>query len=352
MEKKTVVLIPAYDPTKELIEYSEKLIANGYPVVVVDDGSEDSYDGIFTSLPDEVRQIRYKPNRGKGSALKTGITYIMENMPDVFGIVTADADGQHKPEDIEKVALALEENEECLVLGSRKFDNGAPFKSILGNTITRFVFRLVSGSKVYDTQTGLRGFSRKLFEFMLGQEGDRYEYEMNVLMYAARSGIRILEVPIQTVYIDDNSASHFDIVKDSIRIYSRILKFGGSSLASAAIDFILLLLLKKITAGMFSEDISLLASVIGARIVSSLFNYTMNKKVVFASANKGSFIKYYLLVLVNMGLNYCLLWLLNIKLGINLAVAKLIVETVLFILSYSVQKNYIFTKTDKSDDKK
>ena len=344
------ILIPAYKPTGDLAVYSRKLTEDGYNVVVVNDGSGSEYDAVFASLPDKAVLVSHDINKGKGAALKTGINYIKENYPAAYGIVTADADGQHRPEDIARVAETLDQNPNALILGSRKFEGNVPAKSRFGNTVTRWIFSAVSGVKVRDTQTGLRAFSVKLTDFMLSLEGDKYEYEMNMLMYAAKEKIPIIEVDIETVYLNDNASSHFDPLKDSIRIYARIFKFAASSLASFAIDFVLLFVFKALTKAM-PQAVSLLVSVIAARCVSSLFNFFVNRKLVFKDKNGAlrSALKYYLLAACILGLNYALMWLLNIKLGIALAAAKLVTELLLFILSYNMQKKYVFKNSDNTD---
>ncbi|MBQ1258104.1 MAG: glycosyltransferase family 2 protein [Clostridia bacterium] len=223
------ILIPAYKPDMRLVELTDLLLTHDdLSVVVVDDGSGESFKGVFDALDKRVHFITYPVNKGKGGALKTGIKYIYDNMPDCERLITADADGQHTYPDIKKV---IEKSIECpgaLVLGSREFDGNVPFRSKFGNSLTRFVFRAATGVKVRDTQTGLRGFDREGMKTFLDVPGDRYEYEINVLLVAARTKTPIHEVTIKTIYINENESSHFNPIKDSMKIYSCIFKFAFS----------------------------------------------------------------------------------------------------------------------------
>lgn len=221
----TLVLIPAYKPDEALIGAVVDLYSKGYRILVVDDGGGSAYDPIFKLVSRFAIILRKKQNHGKGAALKSGFRYIRENMPDVEYIITADADGQHKPSDIAKVDAALHDGKP-FVIGSREFVGEVPIRSLLGNKITRAVFAAVSHVRVADTQTGLRGFSRELLDWLCDVPGYRYEYEMNMLLDAAKNKIDISEVIIETVYEKGNPSSHFDPVKDSAKIYKCIFNYA------------------------------------------------------------------------------------------------------------------------------
>ncbi len=226
---------------------------------------------------------------------------------------------------------------EKLVLGSRQFTGKVPFKSRAGNAITRFVFALSTGVKVFDTQTGLRAFGAFRIPMMLEMKGDRYEYEINVLLYATRHCIPIQEVPIQTVYIEDNKSSHFNALRDGWRIYKMILLFVASSLVAMLLDYVLVLLLSSATKDMAQ---SLLLSVVGARVLSSLANYFMNCKLVFENKSRSSIVRYYLLVAGILAVNYGLM--VAITHIMPLAIGKLLVELALYPLSFFMQRRFVF----------
>ena len=333
-----VVIIPAYQPDEKLYRLVLDLHEQtDFDLVIVDDGSDRDRRDLFASLEPYGKVLKHPQNRGKGAALKTALSYIYDRYPADEGVVTIDADGQHLPEDIIRVSKAWEAEPEKLVLGSRRFTGDVPFKSRAGNAITRFVFALSTGVKVFDTQTGLRAFGVFRIPMMLEMKGDRYEYEINVLLYATRHRIPIQEVTIQTVYIEDNKSSHFNPFRDAWRIYKMILFFVASSLVAMLLDYVLVLLLSSATKGMAQ---SLLISVVGARVLSSLANYFMNCKLVFEHRSKTSIARYYLLVAGILAVNYGLMVVMTHLMP--LAVGKLLVELVLYPLSFFLQRKYVF----------
>jgi len=222
--QETVVLIPAYKPTDSLLLLLQDLREIGLSAVVVDDGSGSDFDRIFDEAAKTADVIRYPVNKGKGGALKDGIGHIVgsESYQHVRAVVTADADGQHRPKDILRVAEAFAENR-GLVLGVRRFTGKVPLRSRFGNSLTVGAFALASGKTISDTQTGLRAFSLSDAPLYLSVGGQRYEYEMNVLFEAVEKKIPITEVEIETVYENGNKGSHFSPFRDSIRIYRCIL---------------------------------------------------------------------------------------------------------------------------------
>lgn len=227
------VLIPAWQPGPALPSLIDDLSKRGFGrLLLVDDGSSAACETIFAEIATlgVVDLCRHSVNLGKGLALKTGFSRILQAHPDLLGVITADADGQHTPEDIEKVARALLSAAPRPVLGSRSFGQAVPRRSRVGNTLTRAVFGLLTGVHLSDTQTGLRGLPLALLPELLALRGKRYEYEMTMLAHLCRSGRTPLQVPIATVYLDGNRESHFHPLWDSVRIYFVLLRFYASSL--------------------------------------------------------------------------------------------------------------------------
>lgn len=222
------VLIPARDPEAGMVELVQQLAAAGFgAVIVLDDGSSPAYREAFSSTAQiaGVHSLQHEINLGKGRALKTGIHYFLDTLPEFTGMVTADADGQHAVADIIHVAQSLQAANGRAVLGSRQFTQCVPLRSRFGNALTRQIFRLATGAKLSDTQTGLRAFPRAMLPELMLLVGERYEYEMAVLAYICSEGERPLEVPIETIYKDGNRSSHFDPICDSLRIYFVLLRF-------------------------------------------------------------------------------------------------------------------------------
>ena len=348
------VLIPAYKPDERLITLVDDLLAYGFTrIVTVDDGGGAAFRPIFEALQGKAQVLVHEVNRGKGAALKTGIAHIMQT-PGV-AVVTADADGQHAPKDVAKIADALLETPEALVLGSRDKAQMPP-RSKAGNTITCAVFAAATFHWVGDTQTGLRGLPAASLADFSTLEGDRYEYEMNMLLYACHEKIKIREVTIETIYIGNNETSHFNPIKDGMKIYAlifrKVIKFLTSSVLATVIDYVMFILLyallKNCMPGMISLRIfqyepRLLCSIVGARIVSALCNYTINRKVVFKSDRKDTLWKYAALAVCIIIGDYVLIRVLQ-GLGLPTLVSKVIADVTLFLCSYRVQDRVIFKK--------
>jgi glycosyltransferase involved in cell wall biosynthesis len=222
-----VVLIPAWQPESVLTRLVQELSTAGFgAVVVVDDGSGNEWMELFSGLErmSGVHLVRHENNQGKGKALKSGFRYVRTALPGLKGVVTADADGQHRVEDIVRVGLALEHVGSGAVLGARAFSGEVPLRNKFGNLLTREVFALLTGARLSDTQSGLRGFSSELLPTLECIEGERYEYETTVLATLCRMGRKPVEVTIETIYLEGNRSSHFDPLRDSARIYAALLR--------------------------------------------------------------------------------------------------------------------------------
>lgn len=352
---KPVVIIPALNPDEKLIALVEKLRKDDFDVVVVNDGSREECKGIFNTLKwrHQCDVLVHPENRGKGAALKTGIRYAWVGYPDACGYVTADADGQHSAEDIVKVAAAVESGSGGLVMGTRDFGGrDVPLKSRWGNRITAAVFRLCTGGRCPDTQTGLRGIPRKHAETCLAIRGDRFEYEMNMLMEFVKRKIPLVQVPISTIYLENNRATHFNSVRDSARIYANILKYSLASMSSAVIDLTLFTLF---TALFGADAQGILESTVLARVLSGTVNFALNRNWVFrsSSGHLAELAKYFTLFFGQMMTSWALVTGLS-GTASHPTLVKVFVDTGLFFLSYQIQKRYIFhsdRKDTESDEK-
>ena len=374
MASRYIALIPAYEPDRKMLGVIADLGKTGFDVVVVDDGSGPEYAELFEQAAERipgksgrgVTLLIHDVNRGKGAALKTGLDFI-NNFMVIRGeetqnvIVAVDADGQHLAVDALRAAHTAQGNPGTLVLGSRILNQtqSVPLRSRFGNAVTRKVFRLATGVPVYDTQTGLRAFTADLIPSLLAVSGDRYEYELNVLMDFAGRGIPIREIEIETVYLEGNKSSHFDTVRDSYRIYKEIAKyaatgggrnadgikstakqaakFSASSFASFLIDYAMYALLLMIGPGLVFANI-------GARLISSVANYTINRKLVFRSGKKvaTSAVQYFALAAFILAGNTFVLHTMVASLGINSMAAKVLTEVLFFMISWTVQRYVVF----------
>lgn len=335
-----IILIPAYQPGEKLIELVQS-IRDADPelaIVVVDDGSGPGYARIFDAARDlGCALLGYDTNRGKGAALKAGLGFVARRYPGQ-DVVCADGDGQHAITDILRVADRVRPARTALVLGTRRFTGAVPARSRFGNAMTRLLFRWSTGQRVDDTQTGLRGYPAGMLSWLQTVKGDRYEYELNILLEACRTGRQIDSVDIATIYLDENASSHFRPLADSARIYAPLLKFTLSSLAAFTIDTVALLALTVATG-------SLLVAVVGARILSAATNFLVNRTVVFEHGRQrpvgAAAAGYFALVVALLVVNYGALLALT-AVNLPLLAAKLATEATLFVVSYAIQSRFLF----------
>lgn len=355
--KKCLILIPAYNPNSGLIEYIDDLLSKGIrDILVVNDGSRKSCSEIFETVADRrgCTVLTHAVNLGKGRAMKNGFNYFL-NLPDLeeySGVITVDSDGQHSAADVLRLQSAMIENPESLVLGCRDFDSdNVPFKSRYGNKITRTAFRLLYGMRISDTQTGLRGYPTGLIYCFIELYGERFEYETNILIEAADKKIPITEIPIETIYVNNNSETHFRPLKDSVAIYRLILgsffKYTFSSILSFIIDIglfqIALRIINRI-AGPGADFAITLATAV-SRICSSLFNFAVNRRIVFKSGGKTSavMLKYYILCICQAALSAGIVTAVWKLFNTEAVFTKIIVDILLFILSFKIQKIWVFS---------
>lgn len=228
-----VVIIPAYQPEETLTELTQKLLAAGLGVLVVDDGSDAEHQPIFDTLLGAT-VIHAPQNEGKGAALKRGFAAVKEHFPDCTHFVTADADGQHSVTDILRVIKELERGAE-FVLTTRRFKRDMPARSKFGNDLSRFIYTLLTGHWFADNQSGLRGFTVDNIDWLLKVKGEKYDYEMNMLYYADKQRITVTTLPIEAIYIDGNRSSHFHPVRDTLRIYGRLFSSAWASFAGIGV---------------------------------------------------------------------------------------------------------------------
>lgn len=338
MEGKRFALIPAYEPDQHLTELCAELKRRGYALVIVNDGSSGRCAEYFKQAAAYGHVLERVDNLGKGAAIKTGLRYIAFVAAAGDVVVTADADGQHRPEDIDLVVDAAQSRCDALVIGSRAFDGEVPLRSRVGNHLARLIFLLSTHRRMQDTQSGLRAFSCARIPALLKIEGQRYEYEMNVLLTCARSGVPIVEVPIRTIYLDENASSHFRAFRDAWSVCRELLRFAFSSLTCFGVDYALFALLSGF--GRASIPISNVL----ARIVSACANYALNRRLVFSGDQKVSrtLPRY---ILLAAGVLAASTALLTAHLGMNRYLAKLLTEGALFLVSWLVQHRIPRRKT-------
>lgn len=341
-----VVLIPAYKPGEALPRLARELAESGgfAGIILVDDGSGPGYRGVFSEAAKTpgVAVLRHAVNLGKGAALRTGLNHAACQFPESVGVITADADGQHAVADILRVAADLAASPARLTLGVRSFDGAVPWRSRLGNTLTRAIMRAVTGQRISDTQTGLRGVPTTFIPHLLRLRATGYEFELDMLVTAREAGRAIRETPISTIYLDGNRSSHFNPLTDSMRIYFVFIRFLAVSLITAGIDNLVFILT------MFWLADALLCQG-AARLVAGAFQFTAAKRGVFHSQAPAAVAapRYILTVIASGALSYMIIQNLVLYAGMKVIPAKLLAETVLFFLSFVIQRDFVFRRKEE-----
>lgn len=376
--KKVAIIMPVLNPDNKMTDFLDSLLEAGFgDIIIVNDGSKAETLKYFEEADShpEVTILTHEVNRGKGAGLKTAFTYLSEHRSDIDGAVTVDGDGQHDVKSINNCLEVFEDHPDHVVIGGRDFSkSNVPARSKAGNTISKYVYRYAVGVRLNDTQTGLRVIPAQCFKSFSILQGDRYEYETNMLIALVNEKIPYTEVPIETIYIDDNSASHFNTVKDSARIYAVVLryfiKFIFSSLSSWVVDIGVYWLVLAILGSIWSLKASIansyslagallnhtwnlniaavLIATLASRVISSAFNFIVNRKVVFKNVdNVGKTAgRYFTLAVCQMILSFVLVDLLTNGVfhvtGFKNVLIKCVVDACLFIFSYGIQRKWVF----------
>ena len=345
------IILPSLNPSDKFDKVVDGLVDAGFRnIVIVNDGSRRDCVSHFERAAQhpQVTVLTHEVNRGKGAGLKTAFRWLMDHCPDCIGAVTIDGDGQHLIKDIIRCAEAMTDDN-TIVMGCRDFSGeNVPARSRSGNRITSLVFRLLCDIRLSDTQTGLRALPAALFPQLLNVRGERFEYETNMLLELTRQGVKLKEVPIETVYEDGNSESHFRPIADSLRIYKFIILYALSSLVGALSDLLVFYLFRRIFEGRMEDGAAVLAATVIARAVSSFINFNLNKKIVFHGQDGygKTMLRYYCLAVPQMLISAGLVAVLSRWAGTGASVLttliKFCVDILLFFVSFRIQQNWVF----------
>ncbi|WP_325892031.1 bifunctional glycosyltransferase family 2/GtrA family protein [Grimontia sp. NTOU-MAR1] len=337
-------VIPAFNPCSNLLSLVKEIrTKTKAPVIIVNDGSSEQSSAVFDSIhdlaSDDVVILEHAINFGKGAALKTAFNHVLTKLPLVKSVVTLDADGQHTINDCMRLVEKMGENPESFVLGYRSFSKDIPLKSYIGNNISRVVYSFALGYKYKDTQTGLRGVTREFMRECLSIKSNRFEFETEQLALACRKYAPgdICEIPISTIYIENNAATSFRPLVDSFRIYFVLIRYTFSSILTALTDFFVFLIA-------INLGLSVTPSNFAARTASIGVQFFLLNKVVFKT--KASYKKLTAFVLYVYGMGLVSSWLqigLTSQFGGSEVVAKVLVESVLFFVNFAFVRAYIFT---------
>ena len=355
---KISVVLPSLDPDEKLVAVIDGLLEYGFSdIILVNDGSKPEnlhyFEDAAAQHP-EIHLLHHEVNKGKGAALKNAFRWFLENRPDGFGVVTVDGDNQHHPADTRACCEQMLESGH-VVLGCRDFNQeDVPARSSFGNKTTSMIFKIFVGMTISDTQTGLRALPRKVLKVLVDVYGDRFEYETNMLLAFKNHGIKFDEVKIRTVYIEENKSSHFRVIRDSWRIYKLILahffRYTLSSLVSFVVDSGMVYLLTVLLRAFLQDPLLGTVTTVGARAVSSLLNFYMNKKLVFQTKVNTftAMIRYYALAIPQLivqsvlnALVYSIFSIGSDQPGLRTMI-HIVIMTILFIVSFTIQQRWVF----------
>ncbi len=361
MKSRVSIIVPSLNPDEKLMQVVNGLVEEGFKdIILVNDGSDEEHLEPFKEaekLP-QCTVLVHEVNKGKGRALKTAFQYVKDNRPENIGVITVDGDNQHQVKDIVACGEKMLELKNHIVLGCRDFSgDDVPPRSKFGNNMTKSVFKYLCGLNISDTQTGLRAIPYEYLEAFAELKGERFEYETNMLLEFKELSIPYDEVKINTVYIEENATSHFNPLVDSFKIYKVIFKFMLSSISSCIIDLIMFAIALALLNLAFGDgnqwlglNVNTLAATVIARVISSMFNFTMNKKAVFKSKTpvKSTLVRYYILCVAQMAVSAGSVaffeMICPVKIEIVTTVIKAIVDGLLFLVSFPIQRKWVFKK--------
>lgn len=356
----TYVIVPSYHPTDALVELTHTICALGYRLIVVDDGGGDADSAVYDALDPRTVILHHAVNRGKGAALKTGLAYVRSQLlsPTEGGdsssvsptdtVAFMDADGQESPEDLEAVLTAARSPmaRYKLSIGVCAMEKKKYLLPRIGHAITCGVFHLLVGAKLSHAFTCLRACPTAYIDKLLEIEGDRYEYEINVMAYFARHEAGFCEVPIRDGEI--RPQKNFRMIRDSLRVVGSLIRFMGSSLSSYLVEYTCFCLLSFLFGKQFPMIGDLFANIC-ARIIGGTVNYLINCFIVFRRRPSWqSASQFALLNVVTLSLNSGALYLWKLT-PFPVQICKLLADTSMFIVNYLIQRKFIFRKKKKTN---
>ncbi|KTD07865.1 bifunctional glycosyltransferase family 2/GtrA family protein [Legionella jamestowniensis] len=341
--KYPVLIIPAYNPDDRLISLlkEHRELFPEQQCIIVNDGSEVGFLNVFKQLETSgYIVLHHQQNQGKGAALRTAMNYYLAVFSDKApGVVTADADGQHSVQDIIHLSQRFSADSSRLYLGIRQIAKAnIPLRSRFGNILTKFLFNLITRSRIKDTQTGLRGVPNQLIRSLVMTSTKRYEFEFEMFFIAKKFRVSIEQLPIETIYIDNNKGSHFNPLLDSLRIYFIFLRFCSVAIFSFLLDFSMFSLIYFV-----SQHAAL--AVFGARLISAPVNFILNKNLSFKSHKSllVSAFQYFILVAIMSASSFYVMNFIHYT-GLSIYISKIIAEFLIFMANFLIQYLVIFTK--------
>lgn len=325
MNSEIVVLIPAYNPEERIINYVKELKEKGYTVIIVNDGSDKKHHVLFESLVDDCKIINCPYSKGKGNAIKKGLSFIKVHNQDKKGVCILEED--YPIDKIEKLNGLYEQN--------------IFFVHTKGKRFLSKIFSMIYHQEFKNVDSSLLGFSMKYIDQML--EVDENCYEVQALIDCVQREIEVKEIVVQ----QNNEYFHLKNKEGNILyvIFLHLFRFISSSIISSVIDVLLAwLLLDVLKIWMTSDFWRIAIASLVARIISTIENYVYNKKIVFKerTESKQTGRRFLVLTVVITVLSTLFVYGASSLNIMSEKLAKPVGDLLLFLLSYNVQMKWVF----------
>ena len=342
MNYKTFIVIPSYEPNFRLLDLVDNLNSffKDANIIIVNDGTTDKtiFDEVVKKK--NVTLLTHEINLGKGCALKTAFRYIKDLNTKCI-IATIDSDGQHLAKDINRCIKFYRSINDGLLLGSRLFEGDVPLKSKIGNNTSRYLIKACNNKYVYDSQTGLRVFNDSMLDFMLKVKGNRFEYEMNMIVEVIKQRITLTEMKIDTVYFDNNAKTHFRPIKDFLKICFSILKHHFPYEIGLIAYIVCFILLETLVKNPVTTHFSLIVSSILFLYIPYLIN---EANILLGTRSIHKYMDYYFTKIMSfMGINVVAYLLINLALG---PIASMIISMFITIILYNLYNTFFSFKKE------
>lgn len=364
MESDAVIVIPALNPPPSFVSYVEGLMQAGFHnIVVVNDGSRTDKLPVFYKVERlGATVIGHPQNRGQGAALRTGFEYYLEHFHEQSdGIITLNADRQIPAEDVVKIASSLHNEQEmgsfALVVGTRNLDgkNVTDYDYNMGG-VMRLLYHMLMGVRLNDPLAGVFGIPDLRVRHCVEVEGDGYSYVTSLTMSFEKIGF--LQVPVRYAPYEDGAEPSFRKIPDTLRILYTIFKkfilYSITSVGASILDVIMFGIFTSVT--FRGNPLAIIYGTICARVISASVNYLLTKHFVFhfksdsAQETTKSAGAFFALTAMQCICSALAVSAVKALIGGSAVGIKVLVDTMLFFVSYKIQHKYIFKDDKKKED--
>ncbi len=364
MESNAVIVIPAYNPPASFSQYVNDLVDEGFSrIVIVNDGSRTDKLPVFFKVKRlGAVVIDHKQNLGQGAALRTGFQYYMDHYQGQSdGVITLNADRQLPAADAAKIASSLHNEQEmgsfALVVGTRNLlgKNVSDYDYNMGG-VMKLLYHMLMGVRLNDPLSGVFGIPDMRVAQCLDIGGDGYSYATSMTMSFEKIGF--LQVPVSYVNYEEGVERSFRKVKDTIwilfTIFKKFIFYSVTSLSASILDVILFGIFTSVT--FRGNPMAIIYSTICARVISASMNYLLTKHFVFhfksdsAQETTKSAGAFFLLSAMQCICSALVVSAMKFLLGGNVIGIKVLVDAILFFVSYKIQHKYIFKDDKKKED--